>query len=147
MVRDVLIRKQVEMTKAIEDKFNCETEIKTHRREIHATEFELEGFCCVRFFDPNNGKLCVSGPAGSRPARRRYVRKYSGLCRNEELRDFLAKIRPPTGMNVKLHAVLHLMERYEHEEIGEGVIIRPDALIEVLDSLAPWTPIDPEACH
>jgi hypothetical protein len=120
---------------------------KKSKPVIHMVEFELEGFCCVRFFDPFTGALRVSGPEGSRKARRRYVRKYEGLCRNRVVRESLAKIRPETAINVKLHAVLHLMEQYDDEEIRQGVAIMPDLLIEVLDSFAPWAPIDPETCH
>jgi hypothetical protein len=114
--------------------------------QIHAAEFELEGFCCLRYFHPATGALCVDGPEGSRPARKRYVRKYEGLCRDQELRSFLSRIRPETSMNPKLHAVLHLMEEHK-DEARQSLMITPELFITVLDSFAPWTPVEPEARH
>jgi hypothetical protein len=114
--------------------------------QIHAAEFELEGFYCVRYFHPVTGALCVDGSEGSRPARKRYIRKYEGLLRDKELRSFLSRIKPETPMNAKLHAVLHLMEEHKDEE-KQGVVITPELFITVLDSFAPWTPVELEARH
>jgi hypothetical protein len=114
--------------------------------QIHVTEFELEGFHCIRYFHPATGALGVDGPKGSRPARKRYIRKYEGLCRNQALRESLSNIRPETPMNVKLHAFLHLMEEHK-DEATRGVMITPELFITVLDSFAPWTPVGPEAQH
>jgi hypothetical protein len=84
-------------------------------------------------FHPATGALCVDGPEGSRPARKRYVRKYEGLCRDQELKSFLSRIRPETSMNAKLHAVLHLMEEHK-DETRQGVMINPNFLSRS------WTP-------
>jgi hypothetical protein len=114
--------------------------------QIHAAEFELEGFCCLRYFHPATGALCVDGPQGSRPARKRYIRKYEGLCQDQSIRDFLASMRPETPMNAKLHALLHLMEEHD-DESAQGVKITPELFTTVLDSFTPWTPVEPEARH
>jgi hypothetical protein len=113
--------------------------------QIHIAEFEIEGFCCLRYFHPATGALCVDGPQGSRPARKRYIRKYEGLCLDQSIRDFLASMRPETPMNAKLHALLHLME--EHDEARQGMMITPELFILVLDSFAPWTPVELDARH
>ena len=49
-------------------------------------------------------------------------------------------------MNVKLHAFLHLMEEHK-DEAAQGVMINPELFITVLDSFAPWTPVELEARH
>jgi hypothetical protein len=134
------------MTEDIETESHGVSTADNHQ-EIHMAEFELEGFYCIRFFDPTTGNLCVSGPEGSRKARRRYVRKYEGLCRNQVVRESLAKIRPETPINVKLHAVLHLMAQHDDEAIRQGVAIDPDVLFEVVDSFGSWKPFDPKTCH
>jgi hypothetical protein len=114
--------------------------------QIHAAEFELEGFYCLRYFHPATGALCVDGPQGSRPARKRYIRKYEDLCRDQSVRNFLASMRPETPMNAKLHACLHLMEEHK-DEATQGVMINPELFITVLDSFVPWTPVELEARH
>jgi hypothetical protein len=114
---------------------------------MHATEFELEGFCCLRYFHPATGALCVDGPKGSRPARRRYLRKYEGLCRDQGLRNFLSEIRPETPMNIKLHAALHLMEEHKDDATQDGVVMTTELFLTVLDSFATWTPVEFEARH
>jgi hypothetical protein len=134
------------MTEDIETESHGGSTANNHQ-EIHMAEFELEGFCCVRFFDPLTGALRVYGPEGSRKARRRYVRKYERLCRNQGLKEYLAKMRPETPINVKLHAVLHLMAQHDDEAIRQGVAIDPDVLFEVVDSFGPWKPFDPKTCH
>jgi hypothetical protein len=111
---------------------------------IHVAEFDLEGFCCLRYFHPATEALCVDGPEGSGPARRRYVRKYEGLCRNQALRGSLSYIRPETPMNIKLHAILHLIEEHK-DEAAQGVMITPELFLAVLDSFAPWTRVELEA--
>jgi hypothetical protein len=114
--------------------------------QIHGAEFELEGFSCLRYFHPATGALCVDGPQGSRPARKRYIRKYEGLSRDQSVRNFLAAMRPETPMSAKLHAFLHLMEEHK-DEAAQGVMIGPELFITVLDSFAPWTPVELEARH
>jgi hypothetical protein len=122
------------------------TTLRNCAPQIHAAEFELEGFCCLRYFHPATGALCVDGPQGSRPARKRYIRKYEGLCRDQSVRNFLASMRSKTPMNAKLHAFLHLMEEHK-DEAAQGVMINPELFITVLDSFAPWTPVELEARH
>jgi hypothetical protein len=107
--------------------------------QIHAAEFELEGFYCVRYFHPGTGALCVDGPEGSRPARKRYIRKYEGLCRDQSVRRFLASMRPEKDMNVKLHAYLHLMEE------AQGMVVSPELFLRVLDTWEFVGAIDPAA--
>ncbi len=111
--------------------------------QIHAAEFDLEGFYCLRYFHPATGALCVDGPQGSRPARKRYIRKHEGLCRNQLVVEFLASMRPETPMNAKLHALLHLMEEHD-DESAQGVKITPELFTTVLDSCTPWTPVEHE---
>jgi hypothetical protein len=110
--------------------------------QIHATQFELEGFYCIRYFHPATGALCVDGPEGSRPARRRYIRKYEGLWRDQSVRDFLAPIRPETDMMVKLHAYLHLMEEHE-DEVAEGMVVSSELFLKVLDTWELVAAIEP----
>jgi hypothetical protein len=112
--------------------------------QIHIAEFELEGFCCLRYFHPATGALCVDGPQGSRPARKRYIRKYEGLCRDQSIRNFLASMRPEAPMNTKLHAFLHLMEEHD-DEAAQGVMITPELFMTVLDSFTPWMSVEFEA--
>jgi hypothetical protein len=50
-------------------------------------------------------------------------------------------------MNIKLHAVLHLMEEHKDEVAKGGVVIHPELFLTVLDSFAPWTPVETEAQH
>jgi hypothetical protein len=112
--------------------------------EIHAAEFELDGFICLRFFDPLTGELRVIGPREAEKACRRYVCKYEGLWRNQSLRDFLAPIRPKTDMNVKLHAYLHLMEEHR-DEVADGMVVSPELFLKVLDTWEFVGAIDPAA--
>jgi hypothetical protein len=49
-------------------------------------------------------------------------------------------------MNAKLHALLHLMEEHK-DEAAQGVTITPELFILVLDSFAPWTPVELDARH
>jgi hypothetical protein len=100
---------------------------------IHAAEFELDGFMCLRFFDPSTGELRVSGPRESKKARDRYIRKYGGLCRDQSVKEFLASIRPEVDPNVKLHAYLHLMEEHE-DDVANGMVVSEELFLKVLDT-------------
>jgi hypothetical protein len=101
--------------------------------QIHAAQFELEGFCCFRYFHPVTGELCVDGPPGSRQARKRYIRNYEGLCQDRSVRSFLASMRSEKDMNVKLHAYLHLMEEHK-DEVAQGMAVSRELFLKVLDT-------------
>jgi hypothetical protein len=101
--------------------------------QIHATEFELDGFTCLRFFEPQTGELRVIGARQSEKARRHYVRKYGGLCHDRSVKEFLASIRPETDMNLKLHVYLHVMEEHE-DDIAKGMGVSEELFLRVLDA-------------
>lgn len=107
-----------------------------------AVEFELDGYKHLRFFDLD-GNLYVSGPMETKEAQSRYLAKYAPLCRSQSLREFLTLIRPETDMSQKLHAILHLMEEHK-DDIAQGMGISADLVMAVLDSCAPWQPMDLE---
>jgi hypothetical protein len=88
--------------------------------QVPAIEFVLDGFKCVRFFAPVTNQLCVSGPKGCMDAGLHYSMKYSATCQKQSLRLFLQAIVAEPDMNRKLHAVLHLMEKYK-SEIAAGM--------------------------
>jgi hypothetical protein len=110
---------------------------------VPAIEFDLEGFKCVRFFAPGTNQLCVSGPKGCMDAGLQYSMKYGALYHNLAVRNFLALIKAETDMERKLHAMLHVMEKYK-PELGEEKEIGHEHVIEALAELGPWKFIDPK---
>jgi hypothetical protein len=110
--------------------------------QVPAIEFDLDGFKCVRFFAPVTNQLCVSGPKGCMDAGLQYSMKYGAMCQRKSLRLFLEPVEAEADMNRKLHAVLHLMEKYK-SEIAGGMGISHDHVIEALAELGPWKFIDP----
>jgi hypothetical protein len=72
-------------------------------------------------------------PLSQAPARRRYIRKYEGLCRDREVKDFMASIRPETDMNLNLHVYLHVMEEHK-DEVAEGMVVSQELFLRVLDT-------------
>ena len=109
------------------------TDTNNHDQVIHIAEITFDGFPCLRYFDAETGKLCVVGPKGSRKACRRYVRKYEKLCQSHKFRGPLSQIRPGTPMNMKLHALLHLIDEHM-DDIAAGMPITEDHFITVLNS-------------
>ena len=80
---------------------------------VPAIEFDLEGFKCVRFFAPVTNQLCVSGPNGCMDAGLQYSMKYSAMCQKHRCEFSLQPISAEPDMNRKLHAILHVMEKYK----------------------------------
>jgi hypothetical protein len=109
--------------------------------QVPAIEFDLDGFKCVRFFAPVTNQLCVSGPEGCMDAGLRYSMKYGALYHNLAVRNFLALIKAETDMERKLHAMLHVMEKYK-PEMGEEKEIGHEHVIEALAELGPWKFVD-----
>jgi hypothetical protein len=111
--------------------------------KVPAIEFDLKGFKCVRYFEPTTGQLCVSGPNGCMDAGLQYSMKYGAMCQLQSLRTFLEQIEAEADMNRKLHAVMHVMEKYK-SEIAAGMGVSHDLVIEALDELGPWKFIEPK---
>jgi hypothetical protein len=111
--------------------------------QVPAIEFDLDGFKCVRFFAPVTHQLCVSGPKGCMGAGLQYSMKYGALYHEPAVRDFLALIEAETDMERKLHAMLHVMEKYKPKP-GEQKEISHAQVIEALAGLGPWKFIDPK---
>jgi hypothetical protein len=104
----------------------------------HTVEFNLEGFKCLRFFDPESGQLYLLGPKASTKAQHRYLDKYAALCSGESLREALASIKSEPDMSMKLNAVLHAIEEHEAETAKCNVF---EILIKVLDTWARQQPL------
>jgi hypothetical protein len=103
-------------------------------KQVPAIKFDLDGFKCVRFFAPGTNQLCVTGPKGCMDAGLQYSMKYSAMCQKQSLRLFLQPVEAEPDMNRKLHAVLHLMEKYK-SEIAAGMGISHE---QVIEALAEW---------
>jgi hypothetical protein len=69
--------------------------------------------------------------------------KYGALYHNLAVRNFLVLIKAETDMERKLHAMLHVMEKYK-PEMGEEKEIGHEHVIEALAELGPWKFIDPK---
>jgi hypothetical protein len=111
--------------------------------QVPAIEFDLCGFKCFRFFVPLTKQLCVLGPEGCMDAGLQYSMKYSPLYHNVVVRKFLALIEAETDMERKMHAMLHVMEKYK-PEVGEEKELSHELVIEALAEIGPWTFIDPK---
>jgi hypothetical protein len=112
-------------------------------------EFELDGFICHRWFDPD-GNLMVDGPEEAAPQIRAYLAKYAPYVQHASFAAFVASI-PPFGerdLARKKHSMLHLLVEYE-EKLKNGMGISAELVQAVLDTNEPLYSIEelPDLWH